>query len=244
LAVKAFEALPEGVVEFIIEIKGKPLHYLKTGNGRPLILLHGGASDSRDWLPVMPVISQYFTCYAPDMPGFGKNERDEKGYFLHDFIDAVEEFILKLGLENPDIVGHSFGARVGIGTALKGNVKVRKLVLVDAVGFGRVTRPGAALMTTFWHLRKLFRVPQPYPIFRYHKDDDPYWRCDTGVSSLKIPVLLVWKQHDPYMPVSHGFKAQKMIPGSRLAIIPGFGHAPNKKNVAVFTKLLLDFLKE
>jgi pimeloyl-ACP methyl ester carboxylesterase len=244
LAVKTAETSPEGVLDLVVEIKGKPLHYLKAGSGRPLVLLHGGASDSRDWLPAIPFLSQHFTCYAPDMPGFGKNGRDEKGYFLSDFIDSIEEFTLTLGLENPDFTGHSFGARVGTGIALKGRVKVRKLVLVDAVGFGKVTAYGTALMTGFWALRKIFRLPQPYPVFRHKEGDDPDWCCDTEVPSLKIPVLLVWKHHDPYMPVSQGHKAQKLIPGSRLEIIPGYGHAPNKKNVAVFTKLLLDFLED
>jgi pimeloyl-ACP methyl ester carboxylesterase len=243
LAVKPVEVLPEGIVRLVIEIKGRPLYYLKSGSGQPLVLLHGGASDSRDWLATMPFLSQHFTCYAPDMPGFGYNERDEKGYFLNEFMDAIEEFILKLGLENPDIVGHSFGARIGTGVALRGRVKVHTLVLVDAVGFGKVTRSGSVLMTAFWGLRKLLRLPDPYPIFRHHEGDDPYWGCVTEVPSLKTPVLLIWKRYDPYMPVSHAYRAHQLIPGSRLEIMPGFGHAPNKKNVAEFLKLLLDFLK-
>ena len=244
MAVKTAEVLPEGVVGLVVEIKGKPLHYLKAGSGQPLVLLHGGASDSRDWLPSMPVLSQHFTCYAPDMPGFGENERDEKGYFLSDFIETMEDFTLALGLEDPDIVGHSFGARVGTGIAIRGKVKVHRLVLIDAVGFGKVTVYSSALMTGFWALRKVLRLPDPYPTFRYRDGDDIYWGCDDEAKTLNLSVLLIWKSGDPYMPVSHAYKAQKLIPGSNLEIIAGFGHAPHKENTAAFTKLLLDFLEK
>ncbi len=190
----------------------------------------------------MPILSQHFTCYAPDMPGFGKNERDEKGYYLSDFVETMEDFILALGLENPDIVGHSFGARVGTGIAVRSKVKVRRLVLVDAIGFGKVTVYSSALMTIFWALRKVFRLPDPYPTYRYRKGDDIYWGCKEEAKTLNLPVLLIWKSRDPYMPVSHAYKAQQLIPGSKLEIIPGFGHAPNKENPEVFTKLALEFL--
>ena len=242
MAAKAARLLPEDIVSLVIEIKGKPLYYLKSGNGRPLVLLHGGASDSMDWLPTISLLSQRFTCYAPDMPGFGKNERDKKGYYLSDFIETIEDFVLTLGLENPYVVGHSFGARVGTGIAVGGKVKVRRLVLMDAVGFGQVTRFGSSLMTLFWALRQMFRLPQPFPTFRYKNGDDPNWGSEAEAKTLNIPVLLIWKSRDPYMPVSQAYKAQQLIPCSKLEIIPGFGHAPNKQNVAVFTKLLLDFL--
>jgi pimeloyl-ACP methyl ester carboxylesterase len=182
------------------------------------------------------------TFYAPDLPGFGKNERNEAGYYLSDFIEFVEEFVKALGLDNPDIVGHSFGARVGAGVATRGKVKVRRLVLVDAAGFGKVTRFGSSLMTVFWALRQVVRRPQPYPKFLSKEGEDIYWLCLEDLPSLKTPTLLIWKQHDPYMPISLAHKALKLIPGATLEIIPGYGHAPNKQNSEAFNRLLLDFL--
>jgi pimeloyl-ACP methyl ester carboxylesterase len=227
-----------------LDVKGRRAHYLKAGDGPPVVLLHGGASDSRDWLETMAALAPVFTCYAPDLPGFGKNERDEAGYYLSDFIEYVEEFVLALGLENINVVGHSFGARVGIGVALNGRVKVRKLVLADAVGLGRITLFGSLLMTVFWALRQVFRVPQPYPRFLSREGEDIYWLCRDKLPSLKIPTLLLWKRHDPYMPLSLARRVLPSIDGARLEILPGFGHAPNKQNAAEFSRRLRDFLQE
>jgi pimeloyl-ACP methyl ester carboxylesterase len=234
--------LPEGVASLTQEVNGRRMHYLKAGSGPPVVLLHGGASDSRDWFQTMAALARRFTLYAPDLPGFGRNERNEAGYYLDDFIASVEEFIIALGLVNPDIAGHSFGGRIGVGVALNERVKIRKLVLIDSAGFGRVTVFGSSLMAFFWSLRRLFRRTQPYPRFLTGDGEDTNWLCLKELPSLKPPVLLVWKQYDPYFPVSLARRGEKLIPGVKLVVLPGLGHAPNKQDSGAFNRLLLDFL--
>ena len=242
MAVTVTSKVPAGIESLELEVKGRRTHYLKAGSGPPVVLLHGGASDSRDWLRTMTALSHHFTFYAPDLIGFGQNDRDEAGYYLADFIESIEEFITALGLDNPDIAGHSFGGRVGTGLAIRGRVKVRKLVLIDTAGLGKVTAFGTLLMTFFWALRRLFRKPQPYPRFLTKEGEDTSWLCVNELTTIKKPMLLVWKQYDPYFPVSLARRAEKVIPGVRLEVIPGFGHAPNKQDNEAFNRLLLDFL--
>ncbi|MGD0795645.1 MAG: alpha/beta fold hydrolase [Dehalococcoidales bacterium] len=241
---KLTEDTTAGITSLELEINGRRAHYLKAGSGPPVVLLHGGASDSRDWLGAMVALSQHFTCYAPDLIGFGRNERDEAGYYLSDFIEFIEDFIIALRLDNPDIIGHSFGGRVGAGIALRGRVKTRKLVLVDSSGLGKVTRFGSSLMTVFWTLRQLFHRPQPYPRFLVKEGEDTRWLCVDALPALKNPTLIMWKRHDPYFPVSQAHRAANLIAGARLEILPGFGHAPSKQNIEAFNRLLLDFLNE
>lgn len=45
----------------------------KTGNGYPLVLFHGWAFDSRVWAPLLPRLSERFTLYLVDLPGFGQS---------------------------------------------------------------------------------------------------------------------------------------------------------------------------
>jgi pimeloyl-ACP methyl ester carboxylesterase len=242
VAVKATEASPAGIESLHLEVKGQRAHYLKAGNGPPVVLLHGGASDSRDWFGTMAALAHRFTLYAPDLIGFGRSERNEDGYYLSDFIEFTEEFVKILGLENPDMVGHSFGGRVGAGVAVRDRIKIRRLVLVDASGLGKITGFGNALFTGFWALRKLLGRPQPFPRF-LAKDGEDYNRVgDDALRRLGIATLLIWKRHDPYMPVSLARRAVQLIPGARLEVLPGFGHAPNKQNINAFTRVLLDFL--
>jgi pimeloyl-ACP methyl ester carboxylesterase len=225
-----------------LAVNGRRTHYLKAGSGPPVVLLHGGASDSRDWLETMTSLARRFTFYAPDLPGFGENERNPDGYYLTDFIESVEDFIAALGLADPDIAGHSFGGRVGAGVAMRGRVKIRRLVLIDAAGLGKVTWPGWSLMTFFWVLRRILRKPQPFPRFRTREGEDTNWLFVNDLPGLKSTVLLVWQRFDPYFPVSSARRAVRLIPGAKLEVFPGFGHAPNKQHNERFNRLLLDFL--
>ncbi len=242
MAAKDRGDLPAGIESLFLDVNGWRAHYLKSGGGPPVVLLHGGASDSRDWLRTMAALSHRFTLYAPDIIGFGRSERNETGYYLSDFISFTEAFANALGLENPDMVGHSFGGRVGASVAVRGRVKVRRLVLVDASGFGQISRLGNALFTGFWALRKLAGRPQPFPRF-LARDGEDYNRVGKeALRGLRQATLLIWKRHDPYMPLSQAKEAMQLIPSARLEVIPGFGHAPVKQNSAAFNRLLLDFL--
>jgi pimeloyl-ACP methyl ester carboxylesterase len=240
VAVKTIDV--SGIESLELAVNGRRTHYLKAGSGPPVVLLHGGASDSRDWLKTMTSLARRFTFYAPDLPGFGENERNAHGYYLTDFIESVEDFIAALGLVNPDIAGHSFGGRVGAGVALRGRVKIRRLVLIDSAGLGKVTWLGWSLMTFFWFLRLIFRKPQPFPRFLTREGEDTNWLFVNDLPGLKSPVLLVWQRFDPYFPVPSARRAVKLIPGAKLEVFPGFGHAPNKQHNERFNRLLLDFL--
>ena len=231
-----------GTVSLTVEVKGHRAHYLKAGGGPPVVLVHGGASDSRDWLNTSPALADRFSVYAPDLIGFGRSSRRADGYYLSDFSDFILEFIERLGLKEPALVGHSLGGRVCLGVALRHPEKVSRLVLVDAAGLGRVSRFGTVFFGAFWRLRKLLRRPQPYPQFLARDGEDNDWLCVDKLPGLKTPTLLVWKRHDPYLPVSIARLAEKLIPGARLAVVPGYGHAPQVQNPAAFNRLLLDFL--
>jgi pimeloyl-ACP methyl ester carboxylesterase len=233
----------EAHVDYLkVNVNGYQAHYLKAGSGPPVLLIHGGASDSRDWLDTMAALSHRCTLYAPDLIGFGQNERKSEGYYLSEFSDFILEFMDAVGLESPSIVGHSFGGRICLDIALQHPERVSKLVLADSSGLGKVSRFGTVLLTGFWAIRQLFRIPQPYPKFLAREDDNPDWACADKLPGLKTPTLIIWKRHDPYLPLSVARRAAELLPDARLAVIPGFGHAPHKKNQAAFNRYLLDYL--
>jgi pimeloyl-ACP methyl ester carboxylesterase len=235
---------PDGVSSHWLDIGDHRVHYLKSGGGPPVLLLHGGASDSRDWLGTMAALPGRYSFYAPDIIGFGRSERKETGYYLSDFSDFAAALIDRLELERPAVVGHSFGARVGLGVALRHPEKVSKLVLIDAAGLGKVSGFGSALLTGFWRLRWALHRPQPYPRFLSREGDDPDWACVAELPGLQTPTLLVWKRGDLYLPVANARRAARLIPRARLVVLPGFGHAPHKQDTAAFARLLGEFLGE
>jgi len=59
----------------------------------------------------------------------------------------------------------------------------------------------------------------------------------------EVPVLLVWGEQDPMIPVAHARVAHQVIPGSRLTIFPTAGHFPHRDEPRRFVEVLLDFLQ-
>jgi pimeloyl-ACP methyl ester carboxylesterase len=213
-------------------------HYLKAGSGPPVVLIHGGASDSRDWVATMATLSHRYSLYAPDLIGFGLSDRTKDGYYLSDFSEFIIKFVEILGLEHPVLVGHSFGGRLCLEVALRHPERVSKLVLVDSSGLGKVSRLGNVLLTAFWVIRKTLRHPQPYPKFLAKEGEDTHWLCVDELPELKVPTLIVWKRYDLYFPLSIARRAKELIAGAHLVVLPGYGHAPHKQD----NSLLLDFL--
>src|SRR6202162_5617303 len=61
------------------KIDNVELHYLTSGKGPAVILLHGYAETSRMWRPIIPLLAEKFTVIAPDLPGIGESAIPESG---------------------------------------------------------------------------------------------------------------------------------------------------------------------
>jgi 4,5:9,10-diseco-3-hydroxy-5,9,17-trioxoandrosta-1(10),2-diene-4-oate hydrolase len=59
---------------------------------------------------------------------------------------------------------------------------------------------------------------------------------------LSIPTLLVWGRRDPIFPVSHGERAQRLIPDARLVVFENCGHCPQIESPLEFNRVALEFL--
>ena len=97
------------------EVNGIRIAYRHAGHGPPLVLLHGGPMDGREWRRQLEGLSDEFTVVAWDMPGCGQSD-DPPEDFLHtrDYADCLVTFIRELGLERPHLLGLSFGSGLAL----------------------------------------------------------------------------------------------------------------------------------
>lgn len=231
-----------GIQSLEVRADAHQVHYLKAGTGNPVLLLHGGASNSQDWLGTMVALSHSYSLYAPDMPGFRGGGTDSRGYYLSDFVEFTLGFIQTTRLGSHVLVGHSLGGRICLEIALRHPKMVRRLVLIDTVGVSRLTRLGLFLGAAAWSVRKILSRTQPYPKFLKRDGEDKDWLCLEELPNLKVPTLIVWKRHDPYYSLDGALRAKKLIPGARLEIFEGYGHSPHLQKGDLFNNLLLNFI--
>jgi pimeloyl-ACP methyl ester carboxylesterase len=122
-----------GKEDKFIKVKDHDIHYLKQGEGAPLILVHGFACSTYTWRKLIPLLADHHTVYALDLLGFGLSDKPPDGnYDLRSQGSLVLDFMNALHLPSATLVGHSMGGVVVAYAAVEAPEQVKALVLVDA----------------------------------------------------------------------------------------------------------------
>ncbi|WP_421730087.1 alpha/beta fold hydrolase [Brevundimonas sp.] len=135
-----------------VDAGGVRTHYLEAGQGRPLVLVHGGGAgaDSRgNWAETIAHFARDRRVIAPDMIGFGLTDKPDPAVYLYDQpgrTTHLVDFLDALGLSDVDMVGNSMGGATAIGVALNRPELIRRLVLMGSAGLPIPERPSPQLL--------------------------------------------------------------------------------------------------
>ncbi len=67
-----------------VSVLGSKIHYIEQGEGNPIVFLHGIPTSSYLWRNVIPALSPYARCIAPDLIGMGKSDKPDIAYRVLD----------------------------------------------------------------------------------------------------------------------------------------------------------------
>lgn len=112
----------------------KKIHYLELGEGKPLILIHGGGSFSGEWINILKPLSEHFHLFVLDRPGCGLSDPfNYRGIDLREHaVEFIRSFMDSVGLKKALIMGQSMGGYFSICFALQYPERVEKLLLIGA----------------------------------------------------------------------------------------------------------------
>jgi pimeloyl-ACP methyl ester carboxylesterase len=113
-----------------VTAEGVRVHYVRSGEGRPIVYVHGAKGSVYDFtLSVGGRLAQRYTAVAMDRPGSGFSGRPATGENSPQAQAAVlRAAAVELGLERPVLLGHSFGAAVALAWALAAPQEVAAVV--------------------------------------------------------------------------------------------------------------------
>jgi pimeloyl-ACP methyl ester carboxylesterase len=115
------------------DVNGLHMYYETHGEGRPLVLLHGGLMSNETFGPVIPIlVGAGHRVIAPDLQGHGRTADIDRPIDHRLMADDIAALIRALGLDKPDLVGYSLGGGVAFWTAVKHPELVGRLVMVSA----------------------------------------------------------------------------------------------------------------
>lgn len=117
-----------------VDVDGVRLHYIERGEGPPVVLLPGNAVLVQDFLGngLIDRLSEQHRVIAFDRPGFGHSERPRDRLWTAKAQAALlRQAFTMLSIEQPVVLGHSWGTLVALALALEYPADIRGLVLVS-----------------------------------------------------------------------------------------------------------------
>lgn len=235
-----------------VEIENYLVNYRVQGSGEPLVLIHGLCGSGGWWVRNVGFLSQCFTVYTVDLPGFGAMRRCPAPFSVDGAVGWLRRLLDALGLEKVSLIGHSMGGLIAAIFAAEYPERLNRLVLAAPA----VTMPSARIAAYFLPLaRETLRIERSFwkiliwdgaragfttslraarDLLRYKVSDE--------FSRITTPCLLIWGERDPLVPVRLGRELREKIQGSQLSIIKGAGHVLMYDHAEEFNTAMLAFL--
>ncbi|MHA6761216.1 alpha/beta fold hydrolase [Streptacidiphilus sp. PAMC 29251] len=124
--------------EAFVPVRGVRAHYRVTGEGPPVLLLHGIGRTLEDWTEQQHRLRDRYRVYSLDLAGFGSSQRLDGPCSLSGFADFVTGFLDAVGEHRRVVVmGNSLGGAVALAVAAAAPERVSALVLANSAGFGQ-----------------------------------------------------------------------------------------------------------
>lgn len=113
-----------------VEAGGLRIAYERAGSGRPIVFLHGFFGDHRHWRHQLELADDHMLI-AWDTPGCGGSSVPPDRFRMPDYADLLAEFIGRLDLDQPHLVGNSFGGTLALQLAIQHPETIRSVVGID-----------------------------------------------------------------------------------------------------------------
>ncbi len=118
-----------------MSLDGMEVHYRDEGEGPALVLLHGTGASLHTWDGWVEALADSFRVVRLDLPGFGlTGPNPAHDYRIATYVDFLEHFVGRLGLERFSLAGNSLGGHIAWRYALAHPQRVEKLILIDPAG--------------------------------------------------------------------------------------------------------------
>jgi pimeloyl-ACP methyl ester carboxylesterase len=252
-----------------VGVDGLNVHYLTGGQGDPLLVVHGGTGGAQNWADNMEQLTDKYTVYVPDMPGFGLTEPLQGDYHVPQATSFLEGFTDALELKHFHLLGHSFGGSIALNYALTFPYQITKLVLVSSLGLGKEIafwirwtankpmcryfgRGALGLMKSVkWLIKHLF-LPFDFNL-PFSETSLSLGSSVTGfhvqnsstsgrLAEITMPTLLIWGARDPVVPFRQAYAARQVIPDCQVKVFSDSGHSVYREKMDEFSQTLRCFL--
>ena len=241
-----------------------------SGEGFPLVLIHGFLGSSEMWKPQIDHFNKKFKVITPNLPGFGKSNEIKSSNSIEDMSIRIIESLEKLNLKRFHLLGHSMGGMIVQQIATMYGEKVDKLICYSTGSIGempdrfetidqarerfknqdkiKVANSIAATWFVDGERAKLFYLCEEAGKKPNSETIDnallamKSWNGKENLKNIKNKTLIIWGDQDKSYKFFQVETLNKNINDSKLIIIKGCAHNVHLEKPNEFNITLEQFL--
>jgi len=243
-----------------------------TGQGFPLVLVHGYLGSSEMWCLQRDYLSKFFRIISPALPGFGESHEAESLDSINDMANFVINIIDEKKIDNFNLLGHSMGGMIVQEIAKLAGDRINKLICFATGSIGEIPGRFEPINETRKRLKKegakisFSRVPKKW--FIKGDKDKNYYLCANAVKNvsletadnaliamknwsgihnlqnIKNETLIVWGDKDTSYNFDQVDTLNKNIKNSRLEIFENCSHNVHLEKPNEFNILVEKFINQ
>ena len=251
-----------------VEIDNLKTYYETSGEGKPIVLLHGWGGNHNSWYPITQNLQKYFKVITLDFPGFGQSQLSSQEWEIEDYAKHFQKFLTNIEIfnEKPTLIGHSFGGTVSIKYASLYLQNIEKLVLVNAKAIKekkdlkkklyKVVAKTGKTATNILDSKIQKKLKEK---LYNHIGEHDYEQLEgvlkknfiniinedlsSDLEKIKVPSLIIWGENDKDTPLSDAKIINKLLDNSRLKVFPNTGHISYLERPEEFCKTVRKFIQ-
>lgn len=205
------------------DVNGVRLFYRESGDGEPLLLLHGFTGNGDNWSHVFASPLTDYRTIAPDLRGHGQSTNPSGEFRFADIARDMFALLDHLGIDRVKAIGMSAGANTLLHMATQQPQRVAAMIHVS----GTPRFPDHARLI----MRAATEETMPNAELRRYAraladDYEDMNFTAASLAAITARTLIVHGDRDPLYPVDLAVELLRGIPNAYLWVIPNGGHGP------------------
>jgi pimeloyl-ACP methyl ester carboxylesterase len=250
----------------VVQANGVNIYYEAYGQGKPLLLLHGGTLTADSWQPYLPAFAERYRVITPDTRGHGRSDNPVGAMSYRLLADDMVAFVQALELHKPLIAGYSDGGQIALEIGMR-YPDLPQCLIVGGAWFRFTAAYRAWVRDVFgdedspdvdtalfarnhpdwatW-LEQIYGADNWKPLLAAIR---PMWvtpldYAPEEFAQVVAPSLVLIGDRDELVPVEEAAAMYRLLPTAELAMVPGADHgAFFSAKVVPFQSVMLEFLE-
>lgn len=233
------------------------VNYIDYGNknGKAIVLLHGWGQNIEMMKPIGDKLQKENRIIIIDLPGHGKSEEPPFAWTVYDYVAMLKNFLTKLSIEKPILVGHSFGGKLSLLYASMWEVE--KLVVFGSP-FTKEIKKDSLKLKILKSLKKIPGISKLEGVAKKHigstdyRNASPVMRqilvetvncgIEDKVININCPTLIIWGDLDEAVSIDRAYELEKLIKDSAVIVYEGCTHYAYLENLGKTISILRNFI--